>query len=170
MSGHAVRRRSVLAGAAAAALGLGAPGRVSAAGRRLKADRIVVIKSERRLDLLRAGEVVRSYPVRLGRNPAGPKIFQHDGRTPEGSYTIDWRTVATSYHLALHISYPQPANLARAAKYHLPAGGAIFIHGTPGAGRRFERDWTDGCIAVSNAAIDEIWKAVDDGTPVDIRP
>jgi murein L,D-transpeptidase YafK len=135
-----------------------------------KADRIVVVKSDRRLDLLRDGQVIRSYPVRLGRNPVGPKIFQLDGRTPEGIYTIDSRSRASAFHLALHISYPQAENVARAAKYNLPAGGAIFIHGTPGTGKRFERDWTDGCIAVSNRAIEEIWTLVDDGTPVEIRP
>jgi len=140
------------------------------AAERLRADRIVVIKSERRLDLLKDGQVIRSYPVRLGRNPVGPKIFQLDGRTPEGMYTIDRRSRASAFHLALHISYPQPENVARAAKYNLPAGGAIFIHGTPGADRRFERDWTDGCIAVSNRAIEEIWALVDDGTPIEIRP
>ena len=137
---------------------------------RLRADRIVVIKSERRLDLLKDGQVIRSYPVRLGRHPVGPKIFQFDGRTPEGVYTIDRRSRVSAFHLALHISYPQADNVARAAKYNLPAGGAIFIHGTPGTDKRFERDWTDGCIAVSNRAIEEIWTLVDNGTPIEIRP
>lgn len=135
-----------------------------------KADRVLVVKSERRLYLLRAGSVFRSYPIRLGPNPLGPKIFQLDGRTPEGEYRIDRRTRDTPYHLALHVSYPQPENVARAAQYDLPAGGGIYIHGTPGTGKRFERDWTDGCIAVSNVAIEEIWRLVNDGTPIEIRP
>lgn len=166
MSFRGLSRRCVLTGALAALL----PAIAVAAGLPVKADRIVVSKKTRRLDLLRAGQVIRSYPIRLGTNPVGPKIFQYDGRTPEGEYTIDGRSRATLYHLALHISYPQPANVARATRYGLPAGGGIFIHGTPGRGPRFERDWTDGCIAVSNRAMDEIWNAVDNGTPIEIRP
>lgn len=160
---HPTRRAILLAGLALAVspAAMGAP---------LKADRVLVLKGQRRLDLLRGPEVIRTYPVRLGRNPVGPKIFQLDGRTPEGDYVIDRRTHATPYRLALHISYPGPDNLARAARYNLPAGGGIYIHGTPGTGPRFERDWTDGCIAVSNRAIEEIWGLVDDGTPVEIRP
>ncbi len=165
----AFNRRIVLSGVLGAWAVSCLPARAGAASA-LKADRIVVIKSERRLDLLKDGEVIRSYPIRLGRNPVGPKIFQLDGRTPEGEYTIDRRSSASAYHLALHISYPAAANVARAAKYGLPPGGAIFIHGTPGTDKRFARDWTDGCIAVSNRAIDEIWKLVDDGTPIEIRP
>ncbi len=134
------------------------------------ADKILVVKHERRLYLLRNGEPVRSYPIRLGPNPVGPKVFELDGRTPEGEYRIDWRSRNTPYHLALHISYPQPENRARAGKYGLPAGGAIYIHGTPGSGRRFERDWTDGCIAVSNRDVDEIGAFVRNGTPIEIRP
>ncbi len=170
MSAVVPSRRSILLAGMGAFAGACLPALVHAAQRTLKADRIVVAKSERRLDLLRGGAVMRSYPVRLGPHPVGPKVFQYDGRTPEGVYTIDRRTQATSYHLALHISYPEAANIERAAKYGLPAGGAIFIHGTPGTDRRFQRDWTDGCIAVSNRDIEEIWKAVDDGTPVEIRP
>ncbi len=135
-----------------------------------KADRIVVVKSERRLYLQHDGEIIRTYPIRLGPNPVGPKVFELDGRTPEGIYVIDRRTTNTLYHRALHISYPQPENIARAHQYGLPAGGAIYVHGTPGTGRRFEHDWTDGCIAVSNAAIDEIWALVANGTPIEIRP
>ena len=166
MSAGELGRRTLLFGAACVLL----PASTLAASRLPKADRIVVSKSARRLDLLRDGRVIRSYPIRLGRNPAGPKVFQYDGRTPEGVYTVDARSRATAYHLALHISYPQPENVARAAKYGLPAGGGIFIHGTPGTGQRFDRDWTDGCIAVSNRAIEEIWNAVDNGTPIEIRP
>lgn len=165
-----ILRRTVLVGAVAIALLAALPVVARPKTRLVKADRIVVVKSARRLDLLRDGEVIRSYPIRLGRNPLGPKIFEYDGRTPEGRYIIDWRTQATQYHLALHMSYPGPDNIARAAKYNLPAGGAIFIHGTPGTGPRFERDWTDGCIAVSNRAIEEIWRAVDNGTVVQIEP
>lgn len=170
MSRGSIFRRGFLIGAIVAGMDAAYPAPARARGAPVKADRIVVVKSARRLDLLRDGELVRSYPIRLGQHSVGPKIFQDDGRTPEGHYVIDRRTQATAYHLALHISYPQPENIARAAKYHLPAGGAIFIHGTPGNGPSFERDWTDGCIAVSNRAIEEIWTAVDDGTAIDIEP
>jgi murein L,D-transpeptidase YafK len=156
-----ISRRAVLLAATAVFAAGAAP---------LKADRIVVMKAARRLHLMRDDKVLRSYPIRLGRNPEGPKIFQYDGRTPEGLYTIDGRTRNTPYHLALHVSYPQADNIARARKYNLPAGGGIFVHGTPGTGPRFARDWTDGCIAVSNAAIAEIWTLVDDGTPIEIHP
>ena len=136
----------------------------------VKAERIVVLKAQRRLELWRDGRVLRSFPVRLGRNPVGPKIFQLDGRTPEGVYVVDRRTRRTRFHRALHVSYPQAENIARAAAYRLPPGGSIFIHGTPGSGPAFERDWTDGCIAVSNRAIEEIWDLVEIGTPIEIRP
>ena len=164
-----LERRRLIAGALAglAAVALRPP---AEAAEPAKADHVLVVKSERRLYLLRNRATIRSYPIRLGPNPVGPKVFELDGRTPEGTYVIDRRTTNTPYHLALHISYPQQDNVARAGQYGLPAGGAIFIHGTPGSGRRFERDWTDGCIAVSNAAVDEIAHLVANGTPVEIRP
>lgn len=118
-----------------------------------KSDRVIVLKGERC----------------LGRNPVGPKTFELDGSTPEGEYVIDRRTRKAPYRVALHISYPGRENPARAARYKLPAGGGIYVHGTPGGGSRFERDWTDGCIAVSNQAIDEISALVDDGTPIEVR-
>ena len=136
----------------------------------LKVDGVLVLKAERKLQLLRDGEVLRSYPIRLGPNPAGPKIFEFDGRTPEGSYVIDRRNYSRHFHRALHISYPNPENEARARRYDTSPGGEILIHGTPGEGGAYLDDWTDGCIAVSNRAIEEIWAAVDDGTPIEIRP
>jgi murein L,D-transpeptidase YafK len=135
-----------------------------------RADRVIVLKADRQLQLWSGGDFLRSFSIRLGRNPKGPKIFQFDGRTPEGVFVIDRRTTKTGYHRALHISYPDAENLARAARYGLPAGGGIFIHGTPGSGGVFDGDWTDGCIAVSNEAIDEIWALVSDGTTIEIRP
>lgn len=133
-------------------------------------DRILVMKAERRLYLLERGNIVRLYPVRLGANPIGPKIFELDGRTPEGLYVIDSRKRDSRYYRSLHISYPSPDNKARAAKYGIPPGGNIRIHGTPRESGRFLGDWTDGCIAVSNKAVDEIWEAVRIGTPIEIRP
>jgi murein L,D-transpeptidase YafK len=136
----------------------------------IMADHIVVEKAERRLYLLARGQVIRSYPIRLGPNPVGPKIFELDGRTPEGHYVIDSRKRDSMYFRSLHISYPSPEDRARAAKYGIPPGGNIRIHGTPRESGRFLGDWTDGCIAVSNAAMREIWSAVDLDTPIEIRP
>jgi murein L,D-transpeptidase YafK len=141
----------------------------------LKADRIRVHKAERVLQLLTGGATLRSYPIALGRHPEGAKQRLGDGRTPEGFYEIDGRTARTPYHRALHISYPNIADLRRAQAAHVNPGGAIFIHGMPASfGHhdpvRFFVDWTDGCVAVGNIAIEEIWAAVDDGTVVEIMP
>jgi len=159
-------RRQFLAFAVASALA----GRPAGAAAPEAADRVRVRKAERRLFLERKGETIRSYPIRLGRHPLGPKIFEWDGRTPEGRYTIDGRTLNTPYHRALHVSYPNAENRERARQYGIPPGGGIWIHGTPAETTRFQRDWTDGCIAASNAAIEEIWMLVADGTPIEIEP
>ena len=140
-----------------------------------KADRVLVLKAEHRLLLLHGDQLINAYPIALGRHPTGPKHWQGDGRTPEGSYVIDSRFDRTPYHLALHISYPSELDRARAASAGRRPGGDIFIHGMPQRfGHtdpvRFFRDWTNGCIAVGNIAIEEIWDAVDDGTPIEIRP
>ena len=140
----------------------------------VKADRIVVVKHLRALLLMRGDKVLKNYPIALGSSPEGAKRREGDGRTPEGRYVIDSRLAASHYHLALHISYPDAADRARAAALHQAPGGAIMIHGMPDwFGRddlQFAADWTDGCIAVSNSAIEEIWRAVDDGTAIEIRP
>jgi murein L,D-transpeptidase YafK len=140
-----------------------------------QADRILVIKSQRILELMRAGAVLKSYPIALGRHPTGPKRRRGDGRTPEGVYLIDGRTARTVFHRELHLSYPDAGDRARAAAAHVNPGGQIFIHGMPPRfGHtdpvRFFHDWTNGCIAVGNIAIEEIWNAVSDGTPIEIRP
>ena len=140
-----------------------------------KADRILVLKSERVLLLLRRGRVIKSFPIALGPAPLGAKHAAGDGRTPEGFYTIDGRNPDSRYTLALHISYPNASDRAWAAARHEDPGGAIFIHGMPPSfgwtdPHRFVKDWTEGCISVGNTAITEIWNSVDDGTPVEIRP
>lgn len=140
-----------------------------------KADRILVLKAKRELLLLHEGVVLKSYPIALGRHPRGPKHRRGDGRTPEGVYVIDYRFTHTSYHLALHISYPNESDRAFARRAHMRPGGDILIHGMPASfGHhdpvRFFHDWTNGCIAVGNIAIEEIWDAVDDGTPIEVRP
>lgn len=137
-------------------------------------DSIVVEKRARRLSLYYHGRRVRSYLVALG-NPVGDKVGVGDRRTPEGTFWVDYRNPASKYHRALHLTYPDSAHLARATTLKVPAGGDIMIHGLPnglgaaGASHR-ERDWTNGCIALTDEEIDEIFDAVDVGTPVQIRP
>jgi murein L,D-transpeptidase YafK len=152
-------------------------GRVEAGNlpRLAKADEILVLKSQRTLILLRAGKAIRSYRVALGPSPSGPKTREGDGRTPEGRYVVDWRNTKSRFYRSLHISYPGRKDQERARALGVPLGSAIMIHGLPN-GRAFvgadhaKWDWTEGCIAVTNAEMDEIWVAVDDGTPIEIRP
>ncbi len=140
-----------------------------------KADRILVLKSQRRLELWKDGKPFIAYPIALGAHPIGAKRRQGDGRTPEGIYRIDGRTARTPYHLALHISYPSADDRRRAQDAGIAAGGAIYIHGMPPRfghtnPSRFFHDWTNGCIAVGNIAIEVLWASVGDGTPIEIRP
>ena len=137
-------------------------------------DRVRVVKSEQRLILLSGGEAVKSYWVALGRKD-GAKERAGDHRTPEGVYLLDRRNAKSRYYRSLHISYPNGADLARAHRSGLPPGGDIMLHGLPpgfadlGAWHA-ERNWTKGCIAVTNAEMDEIWRLVKDGTPIEIVP
>ena len=136
-------------------------------------DRIVVEKSQRRMEPMSGGQVVHSYKIALGFAPEGDKQQQGDGRTPEGKYVIESRNEASSFHLSLKISYPGPADRAVAAARGVSPGGDIFIHGAPNWWVPPDQppgDWTRGCIAVTKAEIEEIWKLVPDGTPVEIRP
>jgi murein L,D-transpeptidase YafK len=138
-------------------------------------DSILVIKSTRTMTLLSRGIVVKSYQVALGGQPAGPKEKQGDRKTPEGKYVIDSKNPRSRFHLGLRISYSNAADRARARKLGVNPGGQIMIHGLPpafasvGAARRLT-DWTDGCIAVTNEEIEEIWRLVRVGTKVEIRP
>ncbi len=137
------------------------------------ADLVYVDKSERRLELRRDGQIIRSYSVSLGNNPIGPKRQEGDGRTPEGAYVVDFRKADSAFHLSLHISYPNAVDRAESARLGLPTGGAIFIHGLPNAypfDMAPKLDWTQGCIAIDNAEIEEIWRLVPDGVPVIIVP
>jgi murein L,D-transpeptidase YafK len=138
-----------------------------------QADFVMVDKSERLLALYTQGKPIRVYRgVQLGDAPEGHKRFQGDERTPEGRYTIDYGNPRSAYHLSLHISYPNAADRAYAAARGRSPGGLIFIHGQPNWLRdgRIEGDWTDGCIALSNAEIAELWQMVPNGTPIEIRP
>ena len=137
------------------------------------ADFVLVDKSDRTLTLFSSGRAMRSFTgLQFGAAPLGHKRFEGDERTPEGRYTIDTRNPASRYHLSLRISYPDAADRAFAAARGRSPGGDIFLHGQPNAlpAGRLPGDWTDGCIALANAEIEELWRAVPDGTPIDIRP
>jgi murein L,D-transpeptidase YafK len=140
-----------------------------------RADRVLVVKSERMLYLVRDNRVFASYRVALGRSPVGHKVFQGDGRTPEGLYILDRRNSGSRFYRSIRISYPSSRDHAEAYKYGEPPGGLVMIHGQAaesGTGYYGSRgwDWTEGCIAVSNAEMDEIWAATDEGTPIEILP
>ncbi|OQA33844.1 MAG: L,D-transpeptidase catalytic domain [Betaproteobacteria bacterium ADurb.Bin341] len=140
-----------------------------------RADRIIVHKSKRKLVLMDKGTVLREYRIALGSNPVGAKEIEGDGKTPEGRYLIDYRNPRSKFHLSLHLSYPKPEQIARAKRQGVSPGGMIMIHGlangTGWLGKfHWLADWTNGCIAVSNAEIEEIWRVVPDGTPIEIHP
>lgn len=139
------------------------------------ADSIVVEKSRRTMTLYDNGTPVRIYFVALGQNPSGDKIGIGDNRTPEGLYYIEGHNPASKYHLSLRVSYPNDQDIAEARARGTAPGGDIMIHGLPrgfekvGAEHR-QRDWTNGCIAVTNAEIEEIWSAIPDGAAIHIKP
>ncbi len=137
------------------------------------ADKVLVLKGQRKLLLIKGNEVLKTYTVSLGGNPIGFKIREGDRKTPEGIYVLDRHNAHSQYHRSIHISYPNAEDVARARKLGVPTGGDLFIHGLPNdfkwpSGQ--QGDWTDGCIALSNAEIDEIWRMVPDGTPIEIKP
>ncbi|MFZ5792644.1 MAG: L,D-transpeptidase family protein [Pseudomonadota bacterium] len=136
----------------------------------LTADAVIVEKSERKLRLLHGGAVIATFGVGLGPHPQGTKTQQGDGRTPEGDYVLDWRNPQSRFHLSIHISYPNAADRAQAAARGVSPGGDIFVHGTPWLDNVDGFDWTNGCIAVTNADMDAIWAMVPDGTPITILP
>ncbi len=132
-----------------------------------------VDKSARTLTLFADGRAVKTYSgIQLGGAPQGHKRFEGDKRTPEGRYVIDTRNPQSAYHLSLRISYPNAEDRAYARARGRPPGGDIFIHGQPNAlpFGRLPGDWTDGCIALSNSEMDELWQSVTDGTPIEIAP
>jgi murein L,D-transpeptidase YafK len=140
-------------------------------------DYVFVEKGKRQLSIWSDGWLVKSYTIRLGRTPEGAKSEQGDGRTPEGLYNIDFRKPDSSYHLALHISYPSEQDKAVAQSRGVSPGGAIMIHGFPNetdkaVATRIHRyvDWTEGCIAMTNAEFEELWHLVPVGTPIEIVP
>jgi murein L,D-transpeptidase YafK len=137
------------------------------------ADLVVIFKGERLMELYGGGDLLNRYRVSLGWAPAGAKRRQGDGRTPEGLYTINRHNPNSNYHLSLGISYPGPEDIGNAILLGVPAGGQVMIHGYPNRVKGVKGDpgdWTDGCIAVNNHEIEEIYAAVPDGTPVMILP
>lgn len=139
-----------------------------------KADSVLVEKSARRMTLLREGRTLATYRVSLGSGGLAPKRREGDRLVPQGRYRIEWRNPKSGYHRSLKVSYPSPEDVRGAAGRGEPAGSNIMIHGVPnGLGwiGRLHRlvDWTAGCVAVTNAEIDDIWRAVPVGAPVEIR-
>jgi murein L,D-transpeptidase YafK len=138
------------------------------------ADKVVVIKNEHKLLLMKDGRVLKTYLVSLGESPVGAKMRRGDHKTPEGDYVLDWHNPRSEYYRSIHISYPNEADRKRARRMGVSPGGDVFVHGLPNDYKPLAHenlgDWTDGCIAVTDAEMDEIWRAVPDGTPIEIRP
>ncbi|MGO1692424.1 MAG: L,D-transpeptidase family protein [Marinobacter sp.] len=147
----------------------------SSPGESLVVDKVLVRKEKRRLYLMNGEEVVRSYRISLGDNPSGHKLYEGDERTPEGDYTLDWRNSGSDFYKSIHISYPSIEDREMAENWGLSPGGSIMIHGLPNGAEDMAfaytgLDWTNGCIAVNNQEMDEIWQLVNDGTPIRITP
>ena len=140
-----------------------------------KADRVVVLKKERKMILMQGDDVLRIYRVALGRYPLGHKQKEGDARTPEGSYTLDFKLRDSDFYRAIRVSYPNNQDITYAQERGVSPGGKIMIHGLPNKvpARRVGHpaiDWTQGCIAVTNREMDEIWGMIDPGTPIEIHP
>lgn len=171
-------RRALIAGAGAVGVLASAPAAAFVPRAAVPVDLVVVVKRRRLLQLLYRDRVMRTYRVALGSNPVGPKRERGDGRTPEGLYRIDYKKPESKFSLALHIDYPSERDRAGAAARGVDPGGAIYIHGRPREAQqlayfrlKFKReDWTDGCIALTDPAMDEIYRSVPTGTPILIRP
>jgi murein L,D-transpeptidase YafK len=136
---------------------------------------VLVNKAERKLYLLSNGQVIKEYPISLGANPIGHKQQQGDQRTPEGTYVVNQRNPESKFYKSLLFSYPNEKDRRQAEARGVDPGGYLAVHGLPTRSKEeawdyIERDWTDGCIAVTNAEMEEIWKLVDIGTPIEILP
>lgn len=173
---RAMRLKSLIRPALGLVLCLVLPAFGPAAGDTLAtADRVVVKKSERRMYLLREERVIASYKVSLGLNPEGPKQREGDFRTPEGEYRLGHRNSHSEYFLSIQVTYPNDRDLERARERGWRTGGAIMIHGLPNDPRHpstyYESfDWTDGCIALSNADMIDMWLLTTDDVPIEIEP
>jgi murein L,D-transpeptidase YafK len=139
------------------------------------AEKVIVSKSERTLYLLRRGRVIKQYPIKLGLNPYGHKQREGDFRTPEGRYELVARNPRSEFFLSIKISYPNREDAAVASENGYSPGGLIMIHGQPNVPKRppqhyATRDWTDGCIALSNADMVDVWMRTTVGIPIEIKP
>ncbi len=141
-----------------------------------KIDKIVVIKKERRMYLYRNGKVMSSFPVSLGKNPVGQKVEKGDNRTPEGEFWIHRKLCSPKYYRSLCISYPRPQDIEAAKRRGVDPGGSITIHAQPtwnadghGDSYTLSHNWTQGCVAVTNSAMRQLWYAVREGVPVIIK-
>ena len=139
------------------------------------ADFVVIEKGARQLHLLRGGEIFRSFKIALGIRPVGDKKREGDFRTPEGRYLLDRRNPNSEFFLSIQVSYPNAADRRESSALGVPPGGAIMIHGQPNVPTRSEfyyrtQDWTNGCIAVSNSDMIDIWLMTGENTPIEIRP
>lgn len=140
-----------------------------------KADFVLVKKHEKRLYLMKNKKPFKVYRIALGANSKGPKIRAGDERTPEGTYILDYKNPHSDFYKSIHISYPDDQDIKRAKEIDAVPGGDIMIHGQKNDSKNFSRihryvNWTDGCIAVTNKEMDEIWESVDVGTPITIEP
>ncbi|WP_299797120.1 L,D-transpeptidase family protein [uncultured Shewanella sp.] len=140
-----------------------------------KIDLVVVDKSKSSMSLMRNGQILRKYRIAMGDSPVGHKVTEGDQRTPEGRYILDYKKSDSAYYRAIHISYPNEEDKLRASALGLSPGGQIMIHGqNPNSSLPPEEaqqyNWTDGCIAITNAQMDELWRAIDEGTPIEIWP
>jgi murein L,D-transpeptidase YafK len=145
------------------------------AGDLSKADSVLVKKHEKRLYLMKNKKPFKIYRIALGANSKGPKRRADDERTPEGTYILDYKNPDSDFYKSIHISYPNDQDIIRAKEMGAAPGGDIMIHGQKNGAKNFERihryvNWTDGCIAVTNTEMDEIWASVDVGTPITIEP
>ncbi|HEY3697731.1 MAG TPA: L,D-transpeptidase family protein [Spongiibacteraceae bacterium] len=140
-----------------------------------KADLVLVKKAEKKLLLISAGKPFKEFRIALGPMPRGPKVSVGDEHTPEGDYILDRKNEKSAFYKAIHISYPNQFDRERAQRMGLNPGGSIMIHGQPNVKTWPEEiaqtfNWTSGCIAVTDDQMDEIWSAVDAGTPIRIQP
>ena len=171
------RYRPFISGILAALVAITLAGCAGEPQKLTKVDQVVVKKSERKMQLVQNGEVLREYRIALGDQPRGHKFQQGDEKTPEGNYVLDWRNPGSRFHKSIHVSYPSTRDIRFASFLGADPGGMIMIHGQPNYIRSAKiraeyerRDWTDGCIAVQNHEMDEIWRTVRDGTPIKILP
>jgi len=139
------------------------------------ADKVIVDKGDRKLYLIKEGEAFRTFDIALGIRPVGDKEHEGDFKTPEGRYQLDTRNPNSEYFLSIHVSYPSGQDVREARSRGLNPGGAIMIHGQPNSPTRSEayyrtQDWTNGCIALSNSDMIDIWLMTNNDTPIEIRP